>query len=139
MEQPAAAKPPGMAISARELSKRYGRRQAVSGLTFTVESGQICALLGPNGAGKTSTMRMLVGLSRADSGSGTGARHDAVCQVPPKPGEGGRYGSRSLLAAPKFDPRSQPRDCPGCKKQAMFRPRHRAPAVRSGPHRGRVP
>ena len=53
-------------------------------------------------------------------GKGTGALHDAVCQVPPKSGEGGRYGSRSLLAAPKFDPRSQPRDCPGCKKQAMF-------------------
>ncbi len=69
MEQPTAPNPPGAAISARELSKRYGRRQAVSGLTFTVESGQICALLGPNGAGKTSTMRMLVGLSRADSGS----------------------------------------------------------------------
>jgi hypothetical protein len=54
-------------------------------------------------------------------GKGTGARHDAVCQVPAKSGEGGGYGSRSLLAAPKFDPRSQPRDCPGCKKQAMFR------------------
>lgn len=42
------------AIRARELSKRYGRRQAVSGLGFAVEAGQICALLGPNGAGKTS-------------------------------------------------------------------------------------
>jgi ABC-type multidrug transport system ATPase subunit len=69
MEQPTARKPPGTAISACELSKRYGRRQAVSGLTFTVESGQICALLGPNGAGKTSTMRMLVGLTSPDNGS----------------------------------------------------------------------
>ncbi|MER6738571.1 ABC transporter ATP-binding protein [Streptomyces puniciscabiei] len=56
-------------IRARELSKRYGRRQAVSGLGLTVEAGQICALLGPNGAGKTSTMRMLVGLSSPDTGS----------------------------------------------------------------------
>jgi ABC-type multidrug transport system ATPase subunit len=56
-------------ICARELSKRYGRTQAVSELGFAVESGQICALLGPNGAGKTSTMRMLVGLSRPDAGS----------------------------------------------------------------------
>jgi ABC-type multidrug transport system ATPase subunit len=56
-------------ICARELSKRYGRTQAVSGLGFAVESGQICALLGPNGAGKTSTMRMLVGLSSPDAGS----------------------------------------------------------------------
>ncbi|MGV4988571.1 ABC transporter ATP-binding protein [Streptomyces sp. NRAIS4] len=57
------------AICARELSKRYGRRQVVSGLGFTVEAGQICALLGPNGAGKTSTMRMLAGLSSPDTGS----------------------------------------------------------------------
>ncbi len=56
-------------ICARGLSKRYGRRQAVTGLGFTVESGQICALLGPNGAGKTSTMRMLVGLSTPGEGS----------------------------------------------------------------------
>jgi ABC-type multidrug transport system ATPase subunit len=55
-------------ICARDLSKRYGRTQAVSGLGFTVEPGQVCALLGPNGAGKTSTMRMLVGLSAPDAG-----------------------------------------------------------------------
>ncbi|GAA3214488.1 hypothetical protein GCM10010532_040970 [Dactylosporangium siamense] len=56
-------------IDAHELSKRYGRRPAVEGLSFTVAPGQICALLGPNGAGKTSTMRMLVGLSAPDAGS----------------------------------------------------------------------
>ncbi|GAA2125903.1 hypothetical protein GCM10009727_14610 [Actinomadura napierensis] len=56
-------------ISADGLSKRYGRREAVSGLGFAVEAGQVCALLGPNGAGKTSTMRMLVGLSRPDAGT----------------------------------------------------------------------
>ncbi|HEU5023662.1 MAG TPA: ATP-binding cassette domain-containing protein [Spirillospora sp.] len=55
-------------ISASGLSKRYGRRQAVSGLGFAVGSGQVCALLGPNGAGKTSTIRMLAGLSRPDEG-----------------------------------------------------------------------
>ncbi|WP_433466468.1 ATP-binding cassette domain-containing protein [Spirillospora sp. CA-128828] len=55
-------------IRARELSKRYGRTQAVSELGFVVNSGEICALLGPNGAGKTSTMRMLVGLSPPDAG-----------------------------------------------------------------------
>jgi ABC-type multidrug transport system ATPase subunit len=55
-------------IRARQLAKRYGRRQAVSELSFDVEAGQICALLGPNGAGKTTTMRMLVGLSSPDIG-----------------------------------------------------------------------
>jgi ABC-type multidrug transport system ATPase subunit len=56
-------------ICAHELSKRYGRRQVVSRLSFSVEAGQVCALLGPNGAGKTSTMRMLAGLSAPESGS----------------------------------------------------------------------
>jgi ABC-type multidrug transport system ATPase subunit len=56
-------------IQADELSKRYGQRPAVRGLSFAVAPGQICALLGPNGAGKTSTMRMLVGLSRPDAGA----------------------------------------------------------------------
>jgi ABC-type multidrug transport system ATPase subunit len=69
MQHLTARKPATPMILAHELSKRYGRRQAVSGLGFAVESGQICALLGPNGAGKTSTMRMLVGLSSPDAGS----------------------------------------------------------------------
>jgi ABC-type multidrug transport system ATPase subunit len=55
-------------VQADGLSKRYGRRQAVDDLTFSVQAGQICALLGPNGAGKTSTMRMLAGLSTPDNG-----------------------------------------------------------------------
>jgi len=69
MEASIAAKSDTPMICARELSKRYGRRQAVSELSFAVQSGQVCAMLGPNGAGKTSTMRMLVGLSRPDTGS----------------------------------------------------------------------
>jgi ABC-type multidrug transport system ATPase subunit len=58
-------------IRADGLSKHYGRRSAVDQLTFTVAAGQICALLGPNGAGKTSTMRMLLGLAKADAGTVT--------------------------------------------------------------------
>jgi ABC-type multidrug transport system ATPase subunit len=85
-------------IDAQELSKRYGRRQAVEALSFAVESGQICALLGPNGAGKTSTMRMLVGLSSPDSGS---AR---ILGEPVGPGAGvlGRVGV--LIDGPAFVP-----------------------------------
>ncbi|MEU6555221.1 ATP-binding cassette domain-containing protein [Streptomyces sp. NPDC046915] len=69
MEPSTATEAAAPMICANELSKRYGRRQAVSRLGFTVQAGQICALLGPNGAGKTSTMRMLVGLSSPDTGS----------------------------------------------------------------------
>jgi ABC-type multidrug transport system ATPase subunit len=53
------------AIRASGLTKRYGRRPAVTDLGFAVEPGQVCALLGPNGAGKTTTMRMLAVAARA--------------------------------------------------------------------------
>src|SRR5690348_16648686 len=56
-------------IQVEGLSKRYRHRQAVNNLSFTVRGDEVCALLGPNGAGKTSTMRILVGLSRADRGT----------------------------------------------------------------------
>ncbi|GHH27798.1 ABC transporter ATP-binding protein [Lentzea cavernae] len=50
------------------LSKRYGPKTAVDGLSFTVEPGVVTGFLGPNGAGKTTTMRMLVGLGSPTSG-----------------------------------------------------------------------
>ena len=58
-----------VAVAAHGLSKSYGRRRAIMGVSFAVERGQICGLLGPNGAGKTTTMRVLVGLSRPDAGA----------------------------------------------------------------------
>ncbi len=48
-------------IEARGLSRRFGSREAVVGLSFSVRRGEIVGLLGPNGAGKTTTMRMLTG------------------------------------------------------------------------------
>jgi lipopolysaccharide export system ATP-binding protein len=51
------------------LSKRFGRRQVVSGVGLRIEEGEIVGLLGSNGAGKTTTFRMIVGLLRADTGS----------------------------------------------------------------------
>jgi ABC-2 type transport system ATP-binding protein len=58
-----------VAVAAHGLSKSYGRRRAIEGVSFAVERRQICGLLGPNGAGKTTTMRVLVGLSRPDHGA----------------------------------------------------------------------
>jgi ABC-2 type transport system ATP-binding protein len=58
-------------ISARGLSKHYGRTVAVRDLSFTVRPGVVTGFLGPNGAGKSSTMRMLVGLDRPDAGQAT--------------------------------------------------------------------
>jgi ABC-2 type transport system ATP-binding protein len=55
-------------IEVQDLTKRYGRTVAVDKLTFTVRPGQVTAFLGPNGAGKSTTMRVLLGLARADQG-----------------------------------------------------------------------
>lgn len=49
-------------ISAEHISKRYGKKIAVSDLSLSVESGQVLGFIGPNGAGKTTTMRMLCGV-----------------------------------------------------------------------------
>jgi ABC-2 type transport system ATP-binding protein len=58
-------------IEVRELTKRYGPKTAVDGLTFTVRPGIVTGFLGPNGAGKSTTMRMIMGLDRPSSGSAT--------------------------------------------------------------------
>ncbi|MBC7367245.1 MAG: ABC transporter ATP-binding protein [Undibacterium sp.] len=52
----------------RDLWKRYGTAEAVRGVSFSIQAGQIFGLLGPNGAGKTSTLECLLGLREADSG-----------------------------------------------------------------------
>jgi ABC-2 type transport system ATP-binding protein len=58
-------------IEARNLRKVYGDKVAVDDLTFTVEPGLVTGFLGPNGAGKSTTMRLILGLDAATSGSVT--------------------------------------------------------------------
>jgi ABC-2 type transport system ATP-binding protein len=58
-------------IEARRLSKRYGTTRAVDDLSFDVEAGQVTGFLGPNGSGKSTTMRMIVALDAATSGTVT--------------------------------------------------------------------
>jgi ABC-2 type transport system ATP-binding protein len=58
-------------IETFDLSKRYGRVQAVEHLSLRVEEGEIYAFLGLNGAGKTTTIRMLLGMIRPSSGYAT--------------------------------------------------------------------
>ncbi|MFE2581932.1 ABC transporter ATP-binding protein [Streptomyces sp. NPDC059378] len=55
-------------IELEGLSKRYGEKVAVSGLTFTVRPGIVTGFLGPNGSGKSTTMRMMLGLDRPTAG-----------------------------------------------------------------------
>jgi ABC-2 type transport system ATP-binding protein len=58
-------------IEVRGLSKRYGEVLAVDDLTFAVRPGEVTGFLGPNGAGKSTTMRMILGLDAASSGTAT--------------------------------------------------------------------
>jgi len=57
------------AIRTDDLTLSFGQEQALDGLTFEVDAGEVVALLGPNGAGKTTTVRLLNGLLRPDAGS----------------------------------------------------------------------
>jgi ABC-2 type transport system ATP-binding protein len=59
------------AIATAGLVKTFGRTRALDGLDLTVETGEIHGFLGPNGAGKSTTIRVLLGLLRADSGQVT--------------------------------------------------------------------
>jgi ABC-2 type transport system ATP-binding protein len=58
-------------IEAHGLTKQYGDKTAVDGLTFTVRPGVVTGFLGPNGAGKSTTMRLILGLDAPTSGSVT--------------------------------------------------------------------
>jgi polyether ionophore transport system ATP-binding protein len=58
-----------LAVEIRGLSKSFGRTKALDGLDLTVAPGDITGFLGPNGAGKSTTIRVLLGLLRADAGT----------------------------------------------------------------------
>ncbi len=60
-----------LAIETHGLSKHFGQRKAVDGLTISVPGGAITGFVGPNGAGKTTTIRLLLGLIRPSAGSAT--------------------------------------------------------------------
>jgi ABC-2 type transport system ATP-binding protein len=59
------------AIEVEGLKKTYGELQAVDGISFSVEKGEVFSLLGPNGAGKTTTIEILEGLRQKGDGSTT--------------------------------------------------------------------
>jgi ABC-2 type transport system ATP-binding protein len=70
------------ALQVSGLSKSYGGKKAVDGISFAVRQGELYALLGPNGAGKTTTLRMIAGLLSVDAGQigvfGVDARTDPI-------------------------------------------------------------
>ncbi len=66
------------AIDVHGLSKSFGGRTVVRDFSLTVPRGEVWGFLGPNGSGKTTTIRMLCGLLRPDSGSGTCLGFDVI-------------------------------------------------------------
>jgi ABC-2 type transport system ATP-binding protein len=68
-------------IETKDLRKKYGKFEAVNGLSLEVPAGSIYGFVGPNGAGKTTTMRMLTTLTRPTSGQAWVAGH-SVTQEP---------------------------------------------------------
>ena len=59
-------------IEVRDLTKTYGTYEAVRGISFDIEQGEIVGFLGPNGAGKTTSMRILTGYHPATQGTARG-------------------------------------------------------------------
>jgi len=66
----------GLAVSVRNLVKRFGAFTAVDRVSFDVAKGEIFGFLGPNGAGKSTTIRMLCGILQPTGGTGTVAGFD---------------------------------------------------------------
>ena len=56
-------------LEINNISKSYGKLKALDNLNLTVEAGQIMGLLGPNGSGKTTTLGIILGILKSDSGS----------------------------------------------------------------------
>src|SRR5919206_965695 len=69
------------AIEVSGLRKAYGNLEAVRGVDFEIEEGEVFGLLGPNGAGKTTTVEILEGYRKRDAGEVTVLGHD-----PERPG-----------------------------------------------------
>jgi ABC-2 type transport system ATP-binding protein len=106
-------------IEVESLSKRFGKTQAVAGLSFRVEPGTVTGFLGPNGAGKSTTLRSILGLVHPDEGRTTVLgvpyvqlekplhRVGAVLEASEvHPGRSGRNHLRVLAAAARL-PRSR--------------------------------
>lgn len=111
-----------LAISTRGLRKTYrnrkGRHVAVQGLDLDVPLGGVHGFLGPNGSGKTTTIRMLLGLTRADTGTMSIFGREVPKHLPEVVGRVG-----AIVESPKFFPTFSGRKNLQLLAEAIDRPR----------------
>jgi ABC-2 type transport system ATP-binding protein len=96
-------------IEAIGLKKHFGQIEAVRGVSFKVEKGEVLGFLGPNGAGKSTTMRMITGFLPPSEGTATIGGHD-IQQAPIKakqllgylPENAPSYGSMTVTSFLRF-------------------------------------
>ena len=67
-------------LEVKELKKDFGSFQAVKGVSFSVQAGEVLGFLGPNGAGKSTTMRMITGFLPPTSGTAVIDGHDITAE-----------------------------------------------------------
>ena len=70
--------PPALEI--RDLKKQYGKTEALTGISLTLERGEFFGFLGPNGAGKTTTISCIVGISTPTAGTISVFGHDVIAE-----------------------------------------------------------
>jgi len=88
-------------VEVGNVSKTYGSRKVVNGVSFTIRPGEIFGLIGPNGAGKTTTIRMMMDIIKPDSGTikilGEALKEEAKDHIGYLPEERGLYKKTTVL------------------------------------------
>jgi ABC-2 type transport system ATP-binding protein len=94
------------AVQVNNIYKTYGKRTVVSGVSFTVEKGEIFGLIGPNGAGKTTSIRMIMDIIKPDSGEvyilGEKFQEDTKNKIGYLPEERGLYKKQTVMETLKY-------------------------------------
>jgi ABC-2 type transport system ATP-binding protein len=103
-------------LNVKDITKSYGKFEAVKGVSFEVNKNEIFALIGPNGAGKTTTLRMIATILQPTSGTATvdnldivknaGEVRNAISYLPE---ESGAYKNMTCLLYTSPSPRDRTR------------------------------